>query len=52
MSLGLKREKFGDILTGEDTIQLMLAEEIADYVLMELTQIGKAKISLKDSSSE
>lgn len=48
MSLGLKRDKFGDILTGEDTIQLMLADEIADYVLMELTQIGKAKISLKD----
>ncbi|MCA1062297.1 RNA-binding protein [Rossellomorea sp. AcN35-11] len=48
MSLGLKREKFGDILTGDDSIQLMLAEEISDYVGMELTQIGKAKVTLKD----
>lgn len=48
MSLGLKREKFGDILSEDDTIQLMLADEISEYVRMELKQIGKAKISMKD----
>ena len=48
MSLGLKREKFGDILAGDDTIQLMLADEISEYVRMELTQIGKTKVSLQD----
>ncbi|MGM0840816.1 MAG: RNA-binding protein [Bacillota bacterium] len=48
MSLGLKREKFGDILSEDDTIQLMLADEISEYVRMELTQIGKAKISMRD----
>ncbi|BCB03279.1 YlmH family RNA-binding protein [Bacillus sp. KH172YL63] len=48
MSIGLKREKFGDIIAEDDAIQLMLAEEIADYVRMELTQIGRAKVSLKD----
>ncbi|MCA1059242.1 RNA-binding protein [Rossellomorea aquimaris] len=47
MSLGLKREKFGDIVTGEDIIQIILADEISDYVRMELTQVGKAKVSLK-----
>ncbi len=48
MSLGLKREKFGDIIAENDTIHLLLAEEISEYVRMELTQIGKAKITLKD----
>ena len=48
MSLGLKRDKFGDIVTGEEAIHLLLADEITDYVRMELTQIGKAKASLKE----
>jgi RNA-binding protein YlmH len=47
MSLGLKREKFGDILVDENKIQLILAEEISEYVRMELVQVGKAKVSLR-----
>ncbi|WP_171910671.1 RNA-binding protein [Rossellomorea aquimaris] len=50
MSLGLKREKFGDILTGDDKIQLLLAEEISEYVRMELTHIGKTKVALQEVS--
>jgi RNA-binding protein YlmH len=48
MSLGLKREKFGDILAHEEKIQLILAEEISEFVRMELKQIGKAKVNLQD----
>jgi RNA-binding protein YlmH len=48
MSLGLKREKFGDILSDDNKVQLILAEEISEYVRMELVQIGKAKVSLRE----
>jgi RNA-binding protein YlmH len=48
MSLGLKREKFGDILAHEEKIQLILAEEISEFVRMELKQIGKAKVNLQE----
>lgn len=48
MSLGLKRSKFGDILTQEERIQIVIAKEIADYVRMNLTAVGKATISLSE----
>lgn len=47
MSIGLKREKYGDILTQGSRIQLMLSEEVADYVELNFQSAGKAKISLK-----
>ncbi len=50
MSLGLKREKFGDIVSANGTIQITLAEEIADFISLELTQIGKTKVSLQTVS--
>ncbi|WP_064093780.1 YlmH family RNA-binding protein [Rossellomorea aquimaris] len=46
MSLGLKRDKYGDILTHNGSIQLILAEEISDYVSMQFTEVGKTKVSL------
>jgi RNA-binding protein YlmH len=46
MSLGLKRDKFGDILADENKVQLILAEEISEFVRMELVEIGKAKVTL------
>lgn len=46
MSLGLRRSKFGDILVAGDDIQLVAAEEISSYIEMNLTSIGKAKVSL------
>jgi len=46
MNLGLKREKFGDILIGVDSTQLVVANEIADYVEMNLQTIGKASVRL------
>lgn len=47
MSLGLKRGKFGDILICDEQIQFLVAEEICDYVTLQLTQIGKASVTLK-----
>jgi RNA-binding protein YlmH len=46
MSLGLKREKYGDIFIQEETVQIAVAKEIADYITMNLQSIGKAKVSL------
>lgn len=47
MSLGLKREKFGDIPTEGERYQLVAADEISGYLEMELQQIGKARVSLE-----
>ncbi|MFZ3588000.1 RNA-binding protein [Bacillus sp. DJP31] len=51
MSLGLKRSKFGDILKKEETIQLMVAKEISDFILLNLQSIGRAKITLVEKEA-
>ncbi|PYZ93224.1 RNA-binding protein [Salipaludibacillus keqinensis] len=52
MSIGMKREKFGDILSEEDQFQLILSEEVADYVVLNLQSVGKAKVELKPISED
>lgn len=47
MSIGLKRDKFGDIVMNGNRIQFFSAEEVEDYLIHELQQIGKAKVSLQ-----
>jgi RNA-binding protein YlmH len=47
MSLGLRRGKFGDILMKEERIQFLVANEIADYILLHLHAIGKANVSVE-----
>jgi RNA-binding protein YlmH len=51
MSLGIKREKFGDILFEGDRIQIIVAAEIHSYLGLQLSTIGRAKISLKEIQS-
>ena len=46
MSLGIKREKFGDILISEQATQLIVANEISDYIEMNMTKIGQASVVL------
>jgi len=46
MSLGLKRGKFGDILLAEDQVQFYCAEEVGDFVRLELQSVGRASIQL------
>jgi len=50
MSLGLNRNKFGDILVVDEEIQFIVAGEVEDYVRLQLESIGKAKISLTEVS--
>ncbi|WP_421384489.1 RNA-binding protein [Bacillus salacetis] len=48
MSIGLKREKFGDILINGDRIQLLTASEIADFVKMNFQEAGSTKVTLEE----
>lgn len=46
MSIGLKREKFGDILAADGVMQFVIAEEVAQYVELQLESVGRAKVTL------
>ena len=46
MSLGLKREKFGDILIYGQAVQFVVAKEIADYVAFHLNSVGRAPVTV------
>ncbi len=48
MGLGIVRENIGDILVGETKTFLFLKPEIVDYVLQNLTKIGRCGIKLKE----
>lgn len=52
LSIGLNRGKFGDIHIDGDTIQISVAQEIEEYVAMNLTSIGKAKVQLEKVDEE
>lgn len=47
LSLGIKREKTGDILVFDDGAQIVVAEEIAGYLADNYTQAGRTPISVK-----
>lgn len=46
MGLGIKRETVGDIIPG-DTSYIFVKEEIADYVIYNLSKIGNLGVSVK-----
>jgi RNA-binding protein YlmH len=46
LSIGIGRNKFGDIHIENETIQFAVAQEVKDYVITNLTSIGKAKVRL------
>ncbi|MGO4887857.1 RNA-binding protein [Anaerobacillus sp. MEB173] len=50
MGIGLKREKFGDILIKASNIQFVVAKEIARYVEHNLQSIGRATVTIDEIS--
>ncbi|QKY68966.1 RNA-binding protein [Lentibacillus sp. CBA3610] len=48
LSLGIKRQKLGDINVEDGLIQIVMAGEISPYVLTNLTAIKRAKIKLEE----
>ncbi|HEX7066510.1 MAG TPA: RNA-binding protein [Bacillales bacterium] len=49
MGLGLKREKFGDLLFKDGQVQLVAAKEIASYVQLNLTEVGSSPVELEEA---
>lgn len=47
-SLGIDRKKIGDIHVSEDRFQLITDKTMSPYVMMNLTQVKQANISLKE----
>lgn len=48
MGLGVVREKIGDILAAEDSADLMVIDTVADFLLGEWEQAGRAKIKVEE----
>lgn len=48
MSLGIKREKFGDVLLAEHQAQVIVSKDIADYVVLHISKIGQAGVTLTE----
>lgn len=49
MKLGVKREKFGDILVKNDGADIIVSKDISEYIqgkILELTRFSKAKINI------
>ena len=51
MALGLKRETVGDILIDEGRAVIFLSEETANYVMTQITKIGRVGVTLKEGFS-
>jgi len=46
MGLGIKREKIGDILVREDFTFVVVLKDIADYIRINLTKVGNARVEI------
>jgi RNA-binding protein YlmH len=52
MGLGVKREKFGDVIVSGKTVQFVIDKKISDYVKYNFTKVGKASVKLVEISEE
>lgn len=50
LGLGLKREVLGDIFVQEDQCDFLVLRDMAPYLLQNLSQIGRARIRLRELS--
>ncbi|KHE73038.1 RNA-binding protein [Halobacillus sp. BBL2006] len=48
MSLGVKREKLGDLIVQDGVIQIIAASEISDYIKMNLTGVKKSNVQFEE----
>ncbi|MCS5694703.1 YlmH family RNA-binding protein [Desulfofundulus thermocisternus] len=52
LSLGLRREKIGDILLHNDRAQLVVAAEVSSFVQSQLTRVGSVPVTVEEISRE
>ncbi len=50
LGLGIKREMVGDLLVNKDACQAIVAEEIKDYIIMNLDQVHKIGVKIEEFS--
>ncbi|WP_347488300.1 YlmH/Sll1252 family protein [Desulfoscipio sp. XC116] len=50
LGLGLRREKLGDILVGENGAQLIVAAEVAGFIKVGLTGVGRVRVTVQEIS--
>lgn len=48
LSLGIKREKIGDIIVNENSCYIILQKELKDYILFHLSKVKNITISVKE----
>lgn len=46
LALGIKRDKIGDLLVASDRGQVVMVPELADFVRLNLVEVGKAKVTV------
>ncbi|MDX8364988.1 RNA-binding protein [Cytobacillus sp. IB215665] len=47
MGLGMRRAKFGDVIIQDRIVQFVVAEEVENYIQVNLQSVGKSKVSVK-----
>lgn len=52
MGLGIKREKFGDLLPVESGCQIILVPELVDFVKSNLLRVSHERVEVKEIDSE
>ena len=50
LSLGIKREKIGDIIIHENFCQVIVSYDICDFILMNLEKVARNNVKLKEIS--
>ncbi|WP_455538481.1 YlmH family RNA-binding protein [Terrisporobacter sp.] len=52
LSLGIKREKIGDIIIHDNFCQVIVSHDICDFILMNLEKVARNNVKLKEISRE
>lgn len=52
LGLGIKREKLGDLLLHADGCHAVVAEELADYVRLQLNRVGRETVTVEEIGRE
>lgn len=48
LSLGIKREKIGDILIHDNFCQVVVSEDICDFIIINLDKVSRNKVKVKE----
>lgn len=52
MNLGIKREKVGDIIIHDNFCQLIVSNDICDFIMMNMDKVSKNSVTIKEISRD